>query len=111
MSHLGLFESSLQTAVAAGAVIAIAGIGELLLERTGVMNLGIDGMISLGAVGAVLAALTFHDPWVCLMAAVAIGVAAGAIFGFFAVVIRLDQVLVGLALFLVGLGLANQLGG
>jgi general nucleoside transport system permease protein len=108
---VSLFASSLQTAIAAGAVIAIAGIGELLLERTGVMNLGIEGIISLGALGAVLMALSSSDPWVCLLAAIAVGVAAGGLFGLFAVVVRLDQVLVGLAIFLVGIGLTNQIGG
>ena len=107
---MSAFTSALHIAVAAGTVIVLAGLGELLLERTGVMNLGIEGIVSIGAVAAVLSALTFSDPWVCLLIAMAAGMVGGALFALFAVVLRIDQVLVGLAIFLIGIGLTNQLG-
>lgn len=103
--------SALQIAVAAGAVIVLAGLGELLLERTGVRNLGIEGIVSVGAVAAVLAANQTGNPWLCLLVAMVAGMLAGAVFALFAVVLRIDQFLVGLAMFLIGLGVTNHLGG
>ncbi|MEA2330904.1 MAG: ral nucleoside transport system permease protein [Thermoleophilaceae bacterium] len=107
---MSVFFSSLDIAVQAGVVIILAGMGELLLERTGVMNLGIEGMISIGAVAAVLMATVSSEPVVCLLVAVGAGMAVGAVFALFAVVLRVNQVLAGLAIFLLCIGLTNELG-
>lgn len=102
--------SILAVALDAGVVIVLAGMGELLLERTGVLNLGIEGMISIGALSAVIAAASVEDPWLALGAAMVAGAVTGAVFALFAVVLRMNQVLAGLAVFLIGVGLTNQLG-
>lgn len=107
---MNTFVLSAGSAIDAGTVILLAALGELLLERTGVLNLGIEGMISIGAVTAVLVAATGADPWTCLAAATAGGAAMGAVFALFAVVLRINQVLAGLALYLIGIGVANELG-
>lgn len=91
-------------------MILLAALGELILERTGVLNLGVEGMISIGAVVAVLVAATGTDPWLSLAAATVAGAVLGAVFAAFAVVLRINQVLAGLAIYLIGIGLANELG-
>lgn len=102
--------SSFGTAIDAGVVILLAALGELILERTGVLNLGIEGIISIGAVAAVLAVATGAGPWASLAIATLAGAVLGAVFAAFAVVLRINQVLAGLAIYLIGIGLANELG-
>lgn len=102
--------AALRTAIDAGAVVVFAGMGELLTERVGVLNLGQEGLIGIGAIAAVIAADLGADPWVAFL----VGVLAAALMGFLfatsVVVIRTNQVLTGLAVVLIGVGLSNQLG-
>jgi ABC-type uncharacterized transport system permease subunit len=75
-----------------------AGIGEVIVERTGILNLGIEGTMYLGAfVGFLTAALT-GSPWLGLGAAVVGGVVAGALMGLFTVTLGLNQHVSGLGL-------------
>ncbi len=101
----------ISTAIDAGAVIVFAGMGELLLERTGVLNLGLEGIIAIGAASAVLAAQWASSPFIALGVAILVGAGMGVVFMLTTVVFRANQVLSGLALFLVGTGLAAHLGG
>jgi general nucleoside transport system permease protein len=98
------------SAVLAGGVLALAALGETLGERVGVINLGLEGLIAMGAVVAVLAVFTTGNPWLGLLAAAAIGLALGSIFALAAVVVRANQILCGLALTFIGLGLAKSIG-
>jgi simple sugar transport system permease protein len=102
--------AALRTAIDAGTVVVLAGMGELLTERVGVLNLGLEGLIGIGAVAAVIATDLGMGPWTAFV----VGMLAAALFGFLfassVVVIRTNQVLTGLALVLVGVGLSNQLG-
>ena len=75
-----------------------AGIGELVIERTGILNLGIEGTMVLGAfVGFVVAHAT-GSPWIGLLGAVVAGVLAGLLLGFFVVTLGLNQHVSGLGL-------------
>src|SRR3954447_11852925 len=75
-----------------------AGIGELVVERTGVLNLGIEGTMYLGAFVGFLVALRSGSPWLGLVAAVVSGVVAGALMGLFSVSLGLNQHVSGLGL-------------
>ncbi|WP_121256391.1 ABC transporter permease [Nocardioides ferulae] len=75
-----------------------AGVGELVVERTGVLNLGIEGTMYLGAFVGFLVALRTGSPWLGLLAAVASGVVAGVLMGLFAVTLGLNQHVSGLGL-------------
>lgn len=108
---MSVWLSALSTAIDAGAVIVLAGMGELILQRSGVLNLGIEGMISIGAMSAVIAATEFSSPYASLTVAVLVGAVVGLAFGGAVVVARADQVLVGLAFAVGGIGLANEIGG
>ena len=105
------FFNIMSTAIDAGAVIVYTGMGELMLERTGVMNLGLEGMIAIGAATAVIAAQWASTPFIAAGVAVLVGAVMGLAFAIAVVVVRANQVLVGLAMFLIGTGLAAHLGG
>lgn len=73
-----------------------AGVGELVVERTGVLNLGIEGTMYLGAFVGFLVAARTGSPWLGLMSAVVGGVLAGALVGLFVVTLGVNQHVSGL---------------
>lgn len=73
-----------------------AGIGELIVEKTGILNLGIEGTMYLGAFGGFLVALRTGSPWAGLAAAVTAGVLAGLLIGLLTVTLGLNQHVSGL---------------
>ncbi len=97
-------------AVLAGGVLALGALGEVLCERVGVVNLGVEGLMGLGAVVAIIAVLTTSNVYLGLAAAIAVGFVFGAVFAFATVIVRANQILCGLALTLIGSGLAAVIG-
>lgn len=106
------FLSLVSSAIPASTVVVLAATGCLLGERVGVLNLGQEGLIGIGAVYAVIAVLSWDvgSPWIALLIGMAAAAFAGLLFAIAVVVFRANQVLVGLALALGGIGLSNQLG-
>jgi simple sugar transport system permease protein len=100
----------LHTAVLAGGVPALAALGEVLSERVGVINLGVEGLMALGAITAVITVVGCANPYLGFLAAFAVGLAVGIGFALVTVQIRANQVLCGLALTLMGTGFAATLG-
>ncbi|MGH2406345.1 MAG: ABC transporter permease [bacterium] len=100
----------LAAAVAAGAPLIFAGIGEVLAERSGVLNLGIEGMMLTGAVAGFAAAVTTRNPLLAVLVALAAGAALAAGHAFLTVTLGSEQVTTGLALALFGTGLSAFLG-
>lgn len=86
------------------APLLLAAAGELLLERAGSIQIGVEGTMLLGAFAAFAASQRGAGPWGALAAAVLTGVLAGGAFALFAVAGRADPVLVGTAWNLVGYG-------
>jgi simple sugar transport system permease protein len=108
---LNIYFAALHTAVDAGVVIALAGMGELLTERVGVLNLGQEGLIGIGAVATVISAAHLTtSPWIALTIGMGAAAFAGLLFAIAVAVIRVDQILAGLALVLAGYGISDQLG-
>ena len=107
---MSMLSSLLGNAVLSGAVLALAGQGELLAERVGVLNLGVEGLLALGGVTAIATVAAGHDPLLGLLAAVGVGAAVGCLFAAATVLARASQVLCGIALTTGGLGLAATLG-
>lgn len=101
---------TLAAAVAAGTPLALAALGELLTERAGVLNLGVEGMMLLGAVAAFLAADGSGSPAVGLLAGMLTGGALAAVHAFLSVTMRANQIVSGLALVIFGTGLSTFLG-
>jgi ABC-type uncharacterized transport system permease subunit len=106
------FLSIISVAIPASTVVVLAATGAMVNERVGVLNLGQEGLIGLGAVYAVLAVTEWGiaSPWLCLLIGVLAAAIAGAVFAVAVVLFRANQVLAGLALALGGIGLSNQLG-
>ncbi len=100
----------LAAAVAAGAPLIFAGIGEVLAERSGVLNLGVEGMMLTGAVAGFAAAAATQQAWLAVLVALAAGAALAAGHAFLTVTLGSEQVTTGLALALFGTGLSAFLG-
>ncbi|MGQ0549284.1 MAG: ABC transporter permease [Armatimonadota bacterium] len=100
----------LAAAVASGAPLIFAGIGEVLAERSGVLNLGVEGMMLTGAVAGFAVAAVTRNPWLAVVVALAAGAALAAGHAFLTVTLGSEQVTTGLALALFGTGLSAFLG-
>lgn len=107
---LALLVSILAVTITAGTSLVFASLGEILTERSGILNLGLEGIMIMGAVSAFAAA--FHTE--SLLAGVVTGIAVGgllaSIHAFLTISLRADQVVSGLALTLFGGGLSSFLG-
>lgn len=100
----------LATAVLAGGVLALAALGEVLAERVGVVNLGVEGLMALGALTGIATVSATRSPTLGFLAALAIGFLFGCVFAAATVLLRANQVLCGLALTLLGTGLSATFG-
>ncbi len=101
---------TLHQAVIAAVPLAIAGLGELLAETAGVINLGVEGMMLIGAVSGYGAAVGTGDLWLALLAGAAAGAAFGVLHAFLTVTLRINQIAVGLTLVFLGTGLSGYAG-
>ncbi len=90
--------------------ILIAAIGELVVEKSGVLNLGVEGMMIIGAICGFIVAVETGSPWLGFLAAMAGGAAISFIFAVLTQYLLTNQVATGLALTLFGLGFAALLG-
>ena len=105
-SLVGLFAAT----VSFGALLYLAALGELFSEKVGILNLGVEGMMAVGAVTGFMAAMETGNPWVALVVAVAAGALVATVHGLFTVVLGAEQVVSGLSLTILGIGLAAYLG-
>jgi simple sugar transport system permease protein len=90
--------------------LLLAALGELVVERSGVLNLGVEGMMVMGAVCGFGAALMTGSPWLGILAAIAAGMVMSLLFAVLTLSLVSNQVATGLALTLLGLGLSGQIG-
>jgi len=105
-----MLESILLTIATAATPLLIAAIGELVVERSGVLNLGVEGMMIMGAVTGFGVALTTGSPWLGVFAAILVGAVFSLLFGFLTLTLVTNQVATGLALTLLGLGISGMAG-
>lgn len=103
-------EAVILTIITASTPLLLAAIGELVVERAGVLNLGVEGMMIMGAVSGFAATFLTGQPIVGLVAAIVAGMAMAALFGFVTLFLVANQVATGLALTLLGLGLSGLIG-
>ena len=94
----------------AGTPLLLGTLGEIITERSGVLNLGVEGMMAIGAMTAFTVTLTTGNPWFGLLAAVLAGSLAAGIHAFVSVTLKANQVVSGLALTMLGLGVAGLFG-
>jgi ABC-type uncharacterized transport system permease subunit len=107
---MGVFESILITIITASTPLLLASIGELVTERAGVLNLGVEGMMVMGAVVAFAVSLTSGSPILGALAGAVAGVLMSLLFGLLTLTLVANQVATGLALTILGLGLSGMIG-
>ncbi|MBN1138733.1 MAG: ABC transporter permease, partial [Anaerolineae bacterium] len=100
----------LQAGVATGTALLFATIGEILAERSGVMNLGVEGMMLMGAMAAFGMAAKTGNPWLGLLIAMAVAGLLALLHGLVTIHFQADQVVSGLTLTFLGTGLALVFG-
>ncbi|HZI83132.1 MAG TPA: ABC transporter permease [Casimicrobiaceae bacterium] len=92
--------------LAAGTPLVLAGVGELVTERAGVLNLGVEGLMLVGAVVAFIVAATTGSPWLGVAGGVLAAAALSLVFAVLTLTLMANQVAAGLALSLFGVGLS-----
>jgi len=100
----------LQAGVASGTVLLFATIGELFTERSGVLNLGVEGMMLIGAMSAFSVAIATGNPWLGVLVAMLVAGLLSQIHAFITITLQADQVVSGLALTFLGTGISLVLG-
>ena len=90
--------------------IMLAATGELVVERSGVLNLGVEGMMLMGAVIASITVITTGSLFLAVIFGALSGLLTSIVFGFFALVLATNQVATGLALTIFGTGLSGLIG-
>jgi len=98
----------LEATVRTATPLAFAALGELVTERAGVMNLGLEGTIIIGCIAAMLAAQAWGIPAGFVVALIA-GVAFAAAFAWFVVVVGTDHIITGTAFTVLGLGISGTI--
>ena len=103
---LGLLNATLQAAT----LLFVAALGELITEKSGILNLGVEGMISIGAVAGFMTAINTNN----IFLAVIVGVLSSSVFASIhavvTVVLKQDQTVSGLILTILGLALSSLIG-
>lgn len=107
---MGMIEAILLTVITAATPLVIAALGELVTERAGVLNLGVEGMMIMGAALAFAATQVTGSPYVGVVAGILGGALFSLLFGFLTLTLVANQVATGLALTILGLGLSGQIG-
>lgn len=100
----------LQAGVATGTILLFATIGEIIAERSGVMNLGVEGMMLIGAMSAFSVATRTGNPWLGLVVAMLAAGLISQVHAFIAITLQADQVVSGLSLNFLAVGLSLVLG-
>lgn len=102
--------SILVTVVGAATPILLAGLGELVVEKSGVLNLGVEGMMLVGAVTGFAVTTMTGATFVGIVAAALAAAGASMIFGYLTLTLTANQVATGLALTIFGIGLSSLMG-
>lgn len=99
----------LEASVRLGIPLALAALGETVTERSGVINIGLEGSIIAGALGGALGALALGSATGGVLVGAAAGMAVALVFAFFAIVLNADQIITGTAVTLGGLGASGAI--
>ncbi|MDJ0950520.1 MAG: ABC transporter permease [Alphaproteobacteria bacterium] len=110
MPELEQVVAILVSTVRAGTPLVFAALGELITEKSGVLNLGIEGMMLVGAVTGFIAMVLTGSPILAIAAAMAAGMLMALIFGVLTLTLFTNQVATGLALTIFGIGLSAFVG-
>ncbi|MBS3970870.1 MAG: ABC transporter permease [Clostridia bacterium] len=99
----------LRTDLRTATPILLAAIGLVFMERSGVVNIGVEGMMLVGTLFAVVGSFYFGNAWLGAITAMLATGLMGLLFAFLVVTVRANQVVVGIAINILGLGLTTSL--
>ncbi len=102
--------STLNRALIYATPLLFATLGEIYAERAGVLNLGVEGMMMVGALSGFVTAYATAHPWLGVLVGAGVGGLFSLIHAFASVTLRANQTVSGLALTLLGTGIAGTLG-
>ena len=102
--------AAVRAAIPAGTPLLYGTLGEVYAERSGVLNLGVEGMMIMGAVSGFAVAQTTGNVWLGVLAAAVVGGLMALVHAFASVSLRVNQVVSGLALTMLGLGVSGMMG-
>ena len=105
-----MFDELLLTVLLTSVPLILAATGELVVERSGVLNLGVEGMMLMGAVAAFGAASLSGSPYIGIVVGGLAGMTVAAVFALFVLGLATNQVATGLALTIFGTGLSGLIG-
>ena len=100
----------LSAAIQAGTPLLFATLGEIITEKSGNLNLGVEGMMLIGAVAGFKVGLVSSSPLLAIIGAVVAGALSALIFAFLTVTLRANQVVSGLSLTILGTGISSFIG-
>ncbi|MEH6576804.1 MAG: ABC transporter permease [Amphritea sp.] len=101
---------AIMTIVTAATPLVFAAIGELVVEKSGVLNLGVEGMMIMGAIAGFAVATSTGSVTLAILAAMIAGAAMSLLFGFLTLTLLSNQVATGLAITIFGIGLSALIG-
>jgi simple sugar transport system permease protein len=107
---MGLLEAIILAVLAASTPLLLAAAGELVAERAGVLNLGVEGMMIVGAACGFAGAYLTGSIWIGAVCGIAAGTALAAVFAMLTLGLAVNQVATGLALTILGVGLSGLVG-
>lgn len=99
----------LTTTIALATPLLLAGLGELIGERAGILNIGVEGLMLVGAFAGMLGSHASGTPWLGMLAACGAALLLGALFAVWVVVLDVDQVVAGVAINLLAAGTTGVL--
>lgn len=104
------FENILSAAIRSGTPLLFATLGEIITERSGVLNLGLEGLMLIGAIFGFMAAYIFQNIYLAFILAIIAGAVFSLIHAFMTITLKANQTVSGLALTMLGTGLSGMLG-
>ncbi len=108
--NLDLIFGILQIVLIATTPLVFAGIGELVTEKSGVLNLGVEGMMLVGAVSAFIILVITGSYFLAFFVSILSGIIMSGLFAFLVLFLMSNQIATGLALTIFGIGLSSMLG-
>ncbi|MGY0287736.1 MAG: ABC transporter permease [Candidatus Methanodesulfokora washburnensis] len=108
--NMTFYESIISTILVSGTPLLYSTLGEIYAERSGVMNLGVEGMMIMGAVTAFIVGKITGNLLLAVLTAILVGIALSLIHAFVSITMRGNQTVSGLALTMFGLGLSSVIG-
>ncbi|MEW5693656.1 MAG: ABC transporter permease [Candidatus Hydrogenedentota bacterium] len=100
----------LAAAIKSGTPILYATLGEIITERSGVLNLGLEGIMLIGAFSGFIGTFYFENPYLGIIVAIVCGIFIGIVYSIFCISLRANQIVAGLVMVILGMGVSSYLG-